>query len=733
MAWGKKGRMAVLAAMLWLSAGEGSRAQQADSVLTARYLAFAGGVEAVKEGAYERAVSRLEPLVEQAPAYAEQSRGTAAYWLGRAYERLGDRDEMQRVWRTGLIALDRAGFFDLRLTDAYLRSLTAEQRAVFPGETARLYLSLLAALDEPLFSGEVALMARHVAQLAVILPDDVLDEVITHVPTVAADDWVFRPGAGTRLLEWWRSQDPLPATLENERLLEHLERVAYAEAHFAYPERLTGFDDRGDVYVRYGKPDKELEISFTDPWLIDVVFQPGVSVSPSDFPENVFWRYGDIDRAAYYLFVKKKDHFEFGQTIDLIPKVLRFGFNRSKRGVDKATRMIAVLRSVYKQLAPLHSDFEARYSDVENYAMELPAFQPGRILNRTRRINRIPAGIEANRVTSRPPPDVFAQTILMRTESEDEMAYGRREAYVPRESSDVFRETERLPVEVRVARFLDDDGRTRTEVYWSPTVGAVRPSKKLRKRLRKQGYDVSDTFVINMTTVQKTEHHEPRVVNQKRYFLTDVPENDDAVIPVQTMVVRGDTGRYHLAFQWDEYLPGTRMGTQMRLGPKVKMGAGTADSLTALVADGRTLEMSDLKPIFTRKDDESLLTLDDPASASPYPFTNITSDVQLALYFEVYHLTFGADDMAHYTVEYEIARSEEKGGLLRLLGGKDEARTSSRISNTSRGRTAKETIFLDLSDWTGNGELKVRVRVTDETTGQHVERTLRFHVQNTGG
>ncbi len=733
MAWGKKGMMTVLAAMLWLSAGEGSRAQRPDSVEAAQYLAFAGGVEAVETGAYERAVSRLEALLAQAPAYAEQSRGTAAYWLGRAYERLGDRDNMQRAWRTGLIALDRAGFFDLRLTDAYLRSLTAEQRAVFPGETVRLYLSLLAALDEPLFPGEVALMARHVAQLAVILPDDVLDEVIANVPAVAADEWTFKPGAGTRLLEWWRSQDPLPATLENERLLEHLERVAYAEEHFAYPERLTGFDDRGEVYVRYGKPDKEIEISFTDPWLIDVVFQPGVSVSPSDFPENVFWRYGDIDRAAYFLFVKKTDHFTFAQTIDLIPKVLRFGFSRSKRGVDKATRMIAVLRSIYQQLAPLHSDFEARYSDVENYAMELPAFQPGRILNRTRRINRIPAGIEANRVTSRPSPDVFAQTILMRTESEDEMAYGRREAYAPRASSDVFRETERLPVEVRVARFLDDDGRTRTEVYWSPAVGAIRPSKKLRKRLRKQGYDVSDTFVINMTTVQKTEHHQPRVVNQKRYFLTDVPENDDAVIPVQTMVVRGDTGRYHLAFQWDEYLPGSRMGTQMRLGPKVKMGAGTADSLTALVADGRTLEMSDLKPIFTRKGDESLLTLDDPASASPYPFSRIASDVQLALYFEVYHLTFGADDLAHYTVEYEIARSEDKEGLLRLLGGKEEARTASRISNTTRGRTAKETIFLDLSDWTGNGELEVRVRVTDETTGQHVERTLRFHVQNTGG
>ncbi|GIV59979.1 MAG: hypothetical protein KatS3mg043_1068 [Rhodothermaceae bacterium] len=723
----------VLALILLSFGGAGVRAQGVDSMLATRDLVFLEGVRAVEAGAYGQAVDLLEPLLAETPGFAHQTQGAAAYWLGRAYQHLGDRDNMQRAWRIGYRALEAAGFFDLRLADAYLRSLTAEQRAdAGHEETARLYLNVLAVLGQPLLPDETTLMGRHMAQLALILPPEVKEEVFAVGPPAEPDPsrWIYRPGAGQRLVVWWRSQDPLPATRINERLHEHLVRVAYAEQHFAYEGRPTGFDDRGDVYVRYGQPEKELELRFTEPWLLDIVFQPGVGVSPSDFPESVFWRYGHIDRAAYFLFIKQGDHYEVGETMDLVPGVLRFGFSPSERGIDKATRMLAVLRAVYQQLAPLHSDFEARYSDVENYVMELPAFQPGRVLNRTRRSNPIPPSPAPP--SGRASPDVYAQTLILRTETEDEIAIGRREAYVPQQATGVFRETEPLPVELRVARFLETDGRTRTEIYWSPVAGTLHPDQKTRDRLREEGYDFG-TYVINMTAVQMTADYRPRVVNQKRYYLTDIPEGREGTIPVQTMIVQGDTGRYHLAFQWDQYLPAERARDRLRIGPRLKVGTASIDSLEALRADGQTLEMSDLKPVFTRRGVENFLNLEDPAAASPYPFSVITPDIELALYFEVYHLTFGADDRVHYTIEYEIARSEQKGGLLRFLGGRDESRTSSRISNTGNDRTAREMILLDLSRWEGSGELEVRVRVTDETTGQVVMRSMRFEVRDLAG
>ena len=55
---------------------------------------------------------------------------------------------------------------------------------------------------------------------------------------------------------YWSANDPLRLTPENEHLLEHLARVAYADLRFSAPElHLRGWEtDRGVIYVRYGPP-----------------------------------------------------------------------------------------------------------------------------------------------------------------------------------------------------------------------------------------------------------------------------------------------------------------------------------------------------------------------------------------------------------------------------------------------------------------------------------------------
>ena len=56
------------------------------------------------------------------------------------------------------------------------------------------------------------------------------------------------------LLHLWRRLDPTPATSENERYAEHIQRLNYAREH--YPAATTkGYDDRGMIYLRYGPPD----------------------------------------------------------------------------------------------------------------------------------------------------------------------------------------------------------------------------------------------------------------------------------------------------------------------------------------------------------------------------------------------------------------------------------------------------------------------------------------------
>ena len=98
----------------------------------------------------------------------------------------------------------------------------------------------------------------------------------------------------------------------------------------------------------------------------------------------------------------------------------------------------------------------------------------------------------------------------------------------------------------------------------------------------------------------------------------------------------------------------------------------------------------------------------------------------LALYFEVYHLTFGADDQTHFMVEYEVTRREKRGGIAGLLGKSKNAVTSARTHYTGHARTTREYILLDSEDWEGEGSLTITVRVTDETTGQQIERAIEF-------
>lgn len=54
----------------------------------------------------------------------------------------------------------------------------------------------------------------------------------------------------------WASRDPLLSTPTNERLMEHYQRVAYANLRFSEDAAMRGGwkSDRGTVYIRYGAP-----------------------------------------------------------------------------------------------------------------------------------------------------------------------------------------------------------------------------------------------------------------------------------------------------------------------------------------------------------------------------------------------------------------------------------------------------------------------------------------------
>ena len=531
------------------------------------------------------------------------------------------------------------------------------------------------------------LVDRHVAQLHPLLPESVKRRIMR----------IGSYSPGDILLAWWRRQDPLPASTANERMLEHLRRVAHAEKEFTCLECPAGFDARGEIYVRYGNPERITEITFDDPQLIDAVFQPGISISPGDFPDNEFWRYLNVDRDAYFLFVEDRNRYRLAQTSDLVPSTLRSGFQPGGRGLVKSQMALAVMRSVYRQLAMEHPHFGARFNDVDLWLSARESTGRLRSSNLTDNVRILTGadlisgaerseGAEAAIMDTRPAHE-FVQTVLSDARTEDLQVAYQQETLIPSVASDITRVLPEFKMAIRYARFLNENGKTRTEVYWSPEIGALHTSGSLP----------NSEYFLKMHAQYLKADYTQRSDSSALIRIVGVEYGADSIIPPQSFAMDGEIGMYHLTIQWDQYRV-----TKDRAPERIQVATAWIDSLEVLDATGTVLEMSDLKPVF-QLDDQALL---------PYPFAEVTGAVALGLQFEVYHLVFDRDGETRYTVTYEIIPAR--------------GRRSSSVTSSSRGtsRTAFENIELDLSDWTDS--VQIVVTIIDDVSGMRVSRSIDF-------
>ncbi len=538
---------------------------------------------------------------------------------------------------------------------------------------------------------------RHLAQLSLVLPPAVLDEIVETAEPRWDERAVLTPTAGEELGRWWRSQDPMPASEANERLHEHLQRVRYAESHFASENTITGFDERGDVWVRYGAPSRRSVIRFDAPEFIDEVYRSGVAISPTDFPENEFWRYSHVHRDAYFLFVRDGGAYRQGTTTDLLPQVLQYGFNAGLRGQRKTDMALIALQNVLRQLALEHPDFASRFHDVDMFLAENRS--TGRL--RDRSLSEIRVGIVrgeapvvlegaedwARSAAHDLPAHEFVQHAFSESKIRDDRAAWRRQADIPRTHTEVFRTLRTLPVAVRMARFLDADLTTRTEIYWSPEPGglgsAVHP-------------------LIQMYAIRRAADYSARDGSSWSYVVANLPDAADATISARTTVLYGDTTTVHLAMQWDLHEATIGADGKVSVGQRIGIATAFRDSIEALRSG--ILEMSDLKPVVVRGTDD--------AEGDPYPFAALWPTLALGLNFEIYGLTLDRDGETRYTIRYGLEGERNP--------------VTAEFTSSGERTTTQEGVLLDTRDWTGVGPVTVRVTVIDDVAGRSVTRSLPF-------
>jgi len=637
----------------------------------------------------------LQPLFNANPRLYVSGDGSVAYWLGRAYKEKGDSDVAAQTWKEGLSSLDRQGKFDLKLGEAFVRSVFQEQRTAEYSFAARVYLKILSLAGADLSNAEQVLVEEHLRQLAVILPASVQEASGIRFDTFAMDISLDpSSNAGETLVSWWRAQDMLPATQENERLIEHLQRVAYARQHYASAGRL---DDRGLTYVRFGDPTRDVNITLDD--------AGNMNVRQVELLTNEFWTYEDVHPQAYYLFIEKDPgYYELGRVDDLIP-----ARSRPMVGNDsRSRRYVFALEKILRQLAVHSEDYAMRYARVADFA----AWERDRAGG---------GGIGDEPLEGG--PGQFGSRIEAQVQNLDRRFAAQRAKRVPESDSDLEDKITDLPVYYRISRFLTPSDSTRIEVYWSARSQDLLPDENLRERLGGGGREVPlPPYAIRAVAAQEDQRHIDRTVHYRQH-LVQVAGDEQAILAPRTIDAAVPDSIFHVALQWDQYEVIKRSEKGLQIGRLLRRHTRRLDTLKALSAHPDQLEMSDL--VVRTVTDGQRARITDLESTVPYPFQSIRATTPLALSFEIYHLSYGERDRTRYTVDYEIRRRTEQGALGRLFGTDKEKETVTSTTYEGSSRRSSEFIIIDLADLEvdDRSTVSVKVRVTDETSGQSVERT----------
>jgi len=136
--------------------------------------------------------------------------------------------------------------------------------------------------------------------------------------------------------------------------------------------------------------------------------------------------------------------------------------------------------------------------------------------------------------------------------------------------------------------------------------------------------------------------------------------------------------------------------------------------------------MSDLK-LLTVSEEKSVSAITSGRGV-PYPFEQIRAGAPLALRFQVYKLGLNDQGRTRYTVSYRARRRTKDDGLLGPFGEGNEQETTTATTYQGESRRVDEYITINLDDFVGDasGSVEVTVSVTDEVTGQQVDRSISF-------
>ena len=540
----------------------------------------------------------------------------------------------------------------------FVEQTFAEKRTDDYERAVEAYFDVLAA--EP-----AGLFAR---QLALVLSDSLAGAVGTR-------------GAGRAFVRWWRSQDPIPSTPLHEGVVEHRLRVASAQGAFA-ADVPTGFDVRGDVFVRFGAPTRRRVIDVEADLFIARAIRDEPSVRRTDFPANEAWHYPALGPDVYFLFVRTLDGWREGTTMDLLPPVLRAG-GISGPLLSRAQLLGTSMRWIYKDLYVFSSDVRGRL-----VTLDAVVGGDGRAFEGS-------TGLQiANEVVRADQQDVEAQR-----RRDEEIPPGRSRILDGQDGGTVW----------SAARFLDDDGGTTVFVPW------LQPAETLVRLAAPVDGVAPRVALLDVTVVTYNEDYRREAVDAD---VVVVPLDGEPSDPQLLTVQPGLTARA-LAVEWDQ-TPGSADREPLVPEP-VRATVARVEDLDGLLRPGAAVGLSDVllfDPAAVRAAGGAL----DREDGLPVPLAvqAVRPGQELTLYFEVYRPT---DEPVEVTTRVDLLQRTE-GGLFRRAR---EVGAGLASTGTLRGRRSPRTFPIGAVP--DGDEVRIEVVVTVDATGEEVSRSLTLPVE----
>jgi len=539
---------------------------------------------------------------------------------------------------------------------------------------------------------------------------------------------------------FWFKMDPTPDSKQNERLLEHWERIAYAKEHFTRNNSTVyGTDDRGPIYIKYGKPDRVKEGLFSynrfqvEDWArsITSLNPPAVpsssgannfmssggesTMSPSErvqnqmnkmfmenytvkwltkyaqlyhsFPSYEIWVYKQMDEQTnenvVYIFGEPGEAGRFGIRKSLEEMIPRQAFRKTPRfvGNSPATPGLLLQLMLYEDASIADEYFARAFHNLESRIFNLNGFSP---------------------------------SISFEARSHNESNLFRLQSQAPDEVSTYRENLPEIKIEQKQYRLLNEHNQPylATFVYSKPQKvymfnTMAHPNKprsdfKLTHmfQIRNKNWRVV-TEGMDAPNVYMGEDLDHSIPSQSLFFIPDISPDFHQIITAK--FTGPNTGERHGIFP----------------GELKALGKLQTNQPVPLDNDLSKIQMGDVILGFGK--------IGETSKKYPFPFVvspanEIPEKQNMVIHFEVYHLKFNADDKNHFILDYKVLPINWLGRAKRRA-----EKVSLTLNFESNHSYYKEDLEVETKDFEP-GKYELRLKATDFETGQEIKQNIRFKV-----